>query len=227
MTKIRLNKNQIKKFKTFLKEENFSIEENIGKITLKAKKENYSIHWYESTGTIAFIGKWDNEIKNKFIEKINQIKNPKNNEKEINKNIYIVHGHDERAKLELQVILLESKLHPSTSMEKPDDGYSILDKVISDIDSCDFAFVLLTPDDVGYKKDLGSSASKYRARQNVIFEMGILYGKLPKNKIMILYKSDVELPSDINGMLYKKYIHELKEIKLDIIKELKNAKILN
>ena len=64
-------------------------------------------------------------------------------------------------------------------------------------------FVLLTPDD----KTAPSTASddvKRRARQNVIFELGYFFAKLQRagSRVILLTRGEVELPSDISGILY-------------------------
>ncbi|MBS1525004.1 MAG: nucleotide-binding protein, partial [Bacteroidetes bacterium] len=42
----------------------------------------------------------------------------------------------------------------------------------------------------------------YRARQNVILELGYFFGKLGRRKVCALCSSDIELPSDISGILH-------------------------
>ena len=64
-----------------------------------------------------------------------------------------------------------------------------------------FAVVLLTADDVGSAK--GAASQNPRARQNVVLEFGFFIAKLGRNRVVALYESDVELPSDLNGVLYK------------------------
>jgi predicted nucleotide-binding protein len=43
---------------------------------------------------------------------------------------------------------------------------------------------------------------KPRARQNVIFELGLTIGHLGRDKVRVLYEEDVELPTDIHGLAY-------------------------
>lgn len=64
-----------------------------------------------------------------------------------------------------------------------------------------------------------------RARQNVVLEFGYFIGLLGRDRVCCLYKGDVELPSDMRGIVYipfKKSIDE-KEVRNKIIKELKEA----
>lgn len=61
--------------------------------------------------------------------------------------------------------------------------------------------VLLTPDDVG---SLATEPDKLspRARQNVVLEFGFFVGKLGRAHVCALYKAGVQLPSDVDGLLY-------------------------
>ena len=57
-------------------------------------------------------------------------------------------------------------------------------------------------DDVGTLKDKVDDKGNPRARQNVIFELGYFIGKLGRKRVRIIYKGEVESPSDIDGILY-------------------------
>lgn len=134
------------------------------------------------------------------------------------KKIFIVHGKDNKSKLELARFLERIGLEPIILHEQPDRGRTIIEKLerYSDVGFC---FVVLTPDDVGYKKD-ASQKKQYRARQNVIFEIGLFTGKLGRSRVCCLYKRELELPSDLHGVLYLKYNKSVEEKGVDIIKEL-------
>ena len=41
-----------------------------------------------------------------------------------------------------------------------------------------------------------------RARQNVVFEMGFFFGALGRERVAVLYEEGVELPSDVDGLVY-------------------------
>ncbi|CAC13246.1 predicted coding region [Mycoplasmopsis pulmonis] len=217
----------------FLKKENFQIKENsTNGITIKASKDKIHMNWFQSTGNIQFQGKLNDSDKKDIELKIKNLSENNNSDNTTtmpnikNDKVFIVHGHDKIALLELKDLLRDLKLNVVISQNKTTRGLSILDGVLEDISSVSFAFDLLTPDDKGYSNLDGESKTLPRARQNVIFEMGMLYGKLPKNKIMILNKNDVELPSDINGMIYKSFKNDIKEIRYDIETELKEAGVI-
>lgn len=85
-----------------------------------------------------------------------------------------------------------------------------------------YALVLLTPDDVGALNDSSVTLGP-RARQNVIFELGYFYGKLGRENVCCTMKSTVDVPSDINGVVYLPYNNSLTEIQLDLYREFKAA----
>lgn len=64
-----------------------------------------------------------------------------------------------------------------------------------------------------------------RARQNVVFEFGYFVGLLGRDRVCCLYKGDVELPSDMDGIVYLPFKKSVSEAKPQIVKELKAAKI--
>ena len=66
-----------------------------------------------------------------------------------------------------------------------------------------FAVVLATPDDIGYRANHEDELA-YRARQNVVLELGMMLAKLGRKNVAILMKQQdkMERPSDIQGLIY-------------------------
>jgi predicted nucleotide-binding protein len=144
-----------------------------------------------------------------------------------NNQIFVVHGHDEKIKYELEIFLNEIGLDPLILHRKPDEGLTIIEK-FEKYSNVSFSIIILTPDDIAYsssddEKTDESCQKEYRARQNVIFEFGYFVGKLGRNRVCCLYKEGVELPSDIHGLLYKKINNSVEDIGFSLIKELKLA----
>jgi predicted nucleotide-binding protein len=113
--------------------------------------------------------------------------------------VFVVHGQDKEAKLEVQVFLHGLDLEAVVLQQQPDKGFTIIEKFEHQCD-VDFALVLLTPDDIG--GSAGASDPKPRARQNVVLELGYFFGKLGRERVRALHKGDVEIPSDISGILW-------------------------
>jgi len=119
--------------------------------------------------------------------------------------IFIVHGHDEKSKLELKNFIQNTLRlgEPVILHEQPNSGRTIIEKFEHSSAQVDVVFVIFTPDDIGASVNAENS-TKRRARQNVIFELGYFYGNLQRTKgqVILLHKGAVELPSDIAGVIY-------------------------
>ena len=115
--------------------------------------------------------------------------------------VFIVHGHDEAAKLAMAEFVRMFDLNPIILDEKANEGQTIIEKFEAHAGEAGYAIILLTPDDVGAAKDKTSDL-KPRARQNVILELGYFLGALGRERVCVLHKEKVELPSDIYGILY-------------------------
>ncbi len=114
--------------------------------------------------------------------------------------VFVVHGHDELAKNQVARFVSQIGLEPVILHEQPSGGRTVIEKLETHID-VDFALVLLTPDDIGHAKKHPEEA-KPRARQNVILELGLLLGALGRNRVCALYKGEMEIPSDYQGVVY-------------------------
>lgn len=113
--------------------------------------------------------------------------------------VFIVHGHDDIAKLEMAAFISGLGLQPIILHQQASSGRTIIEK-IEYYSNVGFGVVLYTPCDVGSK--VGDLSGKYRARQNVVFEHGFLIGKLGRARVSALVKGDVETPNDISGVVY-------------------------
>jgi predicted nucleotide-binding protein len=129
--------------------------------------------------------------------------------------VFVVHGHDNLAKTELARFLEHLHLTPTILHEQPNGGRTIIEKFEYYSSKVGYAFILLTPDDV--------CNNSPRARQNVILELGYFMGTLKRKSVCCIYKKGVEIPTDILGVLYIPYENSIDEIKLDIVKELREA----
>jgi predicted nucleotide-binding protein len=114
--------------------------------------------------------------------------------------IFIVHGHDEGIKECVTRFIEKLGLKAVVLHEKPNLGRTIIEK-FEDYSNVGFAIVLMTPDDIGAPAE-SPEDRKGRSRQNVIFELGYFIGKLGRKKVCVLYKEDVEILSDYQGVLY-------------------------
>ncbi|MBN3755914.1 nucleotide-binding protein [Paraburkholderia sp. Tr-20389] len=113
--------------------------------------------------------------------------------------VFIVHGHHEALRESVARVVERLGLTPTILHEQPNSGRTIIEKFEAQAD-VDFAVVLLTGDDEG--RALKDGATRARARQNVVFELGYFFGALGRNRVCALCEPGVELPSDIHGIVY-------------------------
>jgi predicted nucleotide-binding protein len=144
--------------------------------------------------------------------------------------VFIVHGHDDTAKVIVARFVEKLGLKAIILHEQPNKGQTIIEKFESNASNVGFAIVLLTPDDIAASK-ASPEDTMFRARQNVVLELGYFCGVLGRDKVCVLYKDKVEIPSDYLGVIYTsldsgdgwhlKLAKEMKEAGLDV--DLNNA----
>lgn len=146
--------------------------------------------------------------------------------KMMNRNVFVVYGHDVHCKTALEALLRRWELKPFILDQLPSEGQTIIEKLESTTGKCSFGIILATPDDMGHR--VGHEDEKqYRARQNVVLEMGMLLAKLGRKRIAILVKeqTDMERPSDISGLMYIPFKDSIDDAKVMLFKELNQAGI--
>jgi predicted nucleotide-binding protein len=132
--------------------------------------------------------------------------------------VFIVHGHDRVPLLQLENLLLSLRIEPVVMKEQPKTGQELLEMLEQLIEGCRGGFVLMTPDDVGRKKPPPDTELSPRARENVIFESGILTSLFRANKkVCFLVKKPLDLPSDMHGLLYEEIGEEIDQKRIERI----------
>ena len=148
---------------------------------------------------------------------------PDNHPNSISPNrVFIVHGHDINARNGLELLLYKFNLKPIVLANVPSGGATLIEK-LEELTDVDFACVLLTPDDKGHSVKEPNEI-KFRARQNVVLELGMVLAKLGRARVAILIKGDeLEKPSDISGLIYLPFKEHIDEVMLRLAAELRKA----
>lgn len=130
------------------------------------------------------------------------------------KAVFIVHGHDDSllgdVERHLQAIGIESVVLRRIG----GPAQSLFQKFMQWGTDTRFALVLLSADDLGVSRaqyqaeGVGVHALQFRARQNVILELGFFYGHLGWENVFVLFKKpdklfpNFERPSDLDGVVF-------------------------
>lgn len=202
------------------------LERNHYKLKTEERKNNcyYQLKFFNGAivnifdnGTCQYQGKYQEETKQMLNE--NNVKS--NITKEYNKKVFVVYGHDETAKAQLEALLRKWKLEPLILDQLVSNGNTIIEKLEEYMSQANFGIVLATPDDEGFPS--GDEANRrFRVRQNVVLEMGMLLALLKRDKVAILLKNvpNMEKPSDIQGLIYMPFKDKIEEIALGLLREM-------
>ena len=119
--------------------------------------------------------------------------------------VFLVHGRQEKLKEAVAALLELAGPHPVTILnERPSDRRMLVEHPEERSADSRYAIILLTADDVaGPRLDCGREHHfSPRARQGVVFEMGVLVAALTPRRLCVLYEDGVELPCHIDGITY-------------------------
>lgn len=134
--------------------------------------------------------------------------------------VFIVHGRDNEAKLEVANFVISLGLDAIILHQQASVGLTIIEKIERYANDADFALVLYTPCDQGRGTQETKVPARYRARQNVVFEHGYLIAKLSRQNVCALKKGDIEIPNDISGVVYVDF-DQYGGWKAEVVKELR------
>lgn len=164
-----------------------------------------------NTGKITFQGKSQDETR-AIIEDVQT--------KIGNRKIFVVYGHDDIARTQLEALLRRWDLEPIILDQHASGGQTIIEKLEEYSEEIGYAIVLATPDYEGKAKS--EESYKSRVRQNVVLELGMFLAKLGREKVAILLKESLnfERPSDIQDLIYIPFEKKVDEVAINLIREL-------
>jgi predicted nucleotide-binding protein len=132
------------------------------------------------------------------------------------RSVFVVHGHNDVALGEVTAYLRDIGINPIIMKEIEEPGDSLLRRFLRIAEQAMFAVIVYSPDDIGasmvhYEAPKGGdNALRYRARENVVLELGFFLGKLKDfDKVFVLRSTpkerwpEFEMPSDLAGAIFK------------------------
>ncbi len=138
-----------------------------------------------------------------------------------NFNVIIMHGNKEEYK-RIKHVVQNLDFTPIV-LKETFDGQFLLEKIRHSVwEKAHCAIVIMSPDDVTKER-------KFRARQNVIFELGYClasFDSIPDkywyNAVIVLKEKSVENLTDIGGMQYIEYTHEISDDQIAVLSDALN-----
>ena len=143
------------------------------------------------------------------------------------KKVFVVHGHDDTAREQLELVLHKLGLNPFVLANTGGGGLTLIEALERETGPTPgrarFGIVLLTPDDIGYAKKDGPDKGEPRARQNVVMEMGMLISAIGRKNVAILKKGHLDVPSNVDGIIYLPFNDHVKETVPKLVDRLREA----
>ena len=128
--------------------------------------------------------------------------------------VFVVHGHSDKALMALEHFLTSIAVEPVVLSRRTESSQSLFQKFMTVASKAHFAVVLLSSDDFGASRrqydaqGIGERALRFRARQNVVLELGFFYGRLGWENVFVVYEDpdrvfpNFERPSDLDGVVF-------------------------
>jgi predicted nucleotide-binding protein len=205
----------------------WSADDN-GKLTFRSQQKG-TLNYWPTTGTVQCQGKAEARAELEAAlpaalgdEAAPRVEQPINGKTKI----FVVHGHDTAALEQLELVLRRLGLDPFILQNNDGESKTLIEALEQQIyKEAAFGIVLMTPDDYGYPKTQTDADRKPRARQNVILELGMVLASLGRERMVLLKKGALEIPTDVNGVIYLEFNEHVKEVAVKLATRMKKAGI--
>lgn len=160
-----------------------------------------------------------------YIEGIKMFQYKQIGESEKMKKVFLVHGQNHQIRDSINVFLADLGLNVVVMALKPHSTRTLSEKFEQLAADCDYAVVVATGDDI-LQKD---NDTVIRARQNVLVEIGYFWGAFGRASgkwSLLVGSSNIDIPSDIEGLGYILITEDLGETKLQLRRELVAAGVI-
>lgn len=142
--------------------------------------------------------------------------------------VFMIHGHS-RDWAELAAwIEKEVGLKVIDMQTEGRTGETMPQRFESNASSVMAAIAVVTPDDVGWARKEEPWRCRPRGRQNVWLEVGWFWGRLGRDRVMLLFKNheghpEIERPSDLQGLEFAEYEEEATSARDKVLRFLKEV----
>jgi predicted nucleotide-binding protein len=133
---------------------------------------------------------------------------------DIPNSLFIVHGKDVNILTEVESYIAGLGIKPIVLTKIQGAEKSLFQKFLTWSSETKYAIVLISADDLGASREqyeipeVGNHSLQFRARQNVILELGFFYGYLGWERVFVMFKTpdklypNFEYPSDLLGVVF-------------------------
>src|SRR6266478_4380338 len=135
--------------------------------------------------------------------------------------VFVIHGRDLLARDAVGHVLERLGVEPVFLGEIVTAGQTWIEGLDLVGNTVGAAVVIFKGDDLGSLR-WEPHRQTVRARQNVLFELGFMIGKLGRGRVIVLYEDGVEIPSDYGGASFVRLAGE-SDWKVDLAVKLQSA----
>lgn len=127
--------------------------------------------------------------------------------------VMVVHGRSDDRKAVVTLLNRSGVTDVGVLVDQSEPGAVIVEEFERRASLSDAAVAVITPDDMvvdtrdaaNQPIDITLDSATLRARQNVVLEYGWFWARLGRGRTLLLVKGDVEIPSDLYGVVMVKY----------------------
>lgn len=116
--------------------------------------------------------------------------------------VFLIHGHDHDLLEKFKAVVKAQGLNPIVLAEQPGGSLSLAELLEHYIGNAKGAIVMYTPDDLGKDADTDNEPTP-RARENVVYEHGMVTTFFGRQRVVVIHRYDVGLPGDLSGVRWR------------------------
>jgi len=114
---------------------------------------------------------------------------------EAQRRVFLTHGRSDDWRRVQPFIEKDIEISTVELAQEPNQGRTIIEKLIENANRCDSAVIVMTGDDIANKDEA-------RVRENVMHEIGFFQGRYGRSQVVLLYEEGVNIPTNLSGVAY-------------------------
>lgn len=109
--------------------------------------------------------------------------------------VFITHGRSDDWRRVQPFIEKDAGISTVELAQEPNQGRTIIEKLIDNANRCDSAVIVMTGDDV-------ANEDQARVRENVMHEIGFFQGRYGRSQVVLMHEEGVNIPTNLSGVAY-------------------------